>query len=177
MKITTWLLLLSSFFATQSLASDTDDKQQQIEIGKLYYQNLFDNQPGKSYELLSSKDKESFSKEQFTRVIALKTSVLDKNRVVTIKGASITESDESMAVVQVTAELSTPGSMEVKTVKATQLLLKENNEWKVYSAHAIASILMQAKYACDKDTTIAQQLKEEACNLYYGTKTPNEGQK
>ncbi|QKI89838.1 NTF2-like N-terminal transpeptidase domain-containing protein [Thiomicrorhabdus xiamenensis] len=177
MKLATCILLLTAFFSAQSLANDADDKKQQIEIGKLYYQNLFANQPGKSYELLSSKDKESFSKEQFSRVIALKTAVLDKNRVVTIKGASITESDDNMAVVQVSAELSTPGTKEVKTVKATQLLLKENNEWKVYSAHAIASILMQAKYACDKDTSIAKQLKEEGCTLYYGTKNPNIEQK
>lgn len=173
MKIKSLLVLLfSATFFLECSAAEADVQKKQMEIGKLYYQNLLDNRPEESYELLSSKDKESFSKEQFSRVISMKTAILNKDRVVTIKGATIEESGENMAVVKVLAELSSPQTNEVKNIKATQLLLKEEGEWKIYSAHTIVSVLMQAKAVCDSDTPLPKEGKEDACYVYYGTKEP-----
>lgn len=169
MKFSTGLFLLLTFLTTTSGAEESTE-QQQIQISKLYYQNLFDNKYDESYELLSAKDKNSFSKEQFSRVIMLKTSVLDENRHVRIEDATVTESDETMAVVEVKAILSTASNIEPRILKSTQLLVKENNEWKIYSAHIITSMLMQAKYTCDTDSSIPVELKAQACYLYYGTK-------
>ncbi|MBF6058291.1 MULTISPECIES: hypothetical protein [Thiomicrorhabdus] len=166
--------VFSATFVAMCSAGESDIRNQQIEVGKRYYQNILDNKPEKSYELLSAKDKESFSKEQFSRFINMRTAVLDKNRIVTVKDATVEESDGSMALVKVSAELVSPGSGEVKKLSATQVLLNENGEWRIYSAHSILSALMQTKSVCDSDRPMPAGQKEMACFVFYGTETSPE---
>lgn len=149
-------------------SADTDTKK--IEVVKQYYLYLLNNKPEKSYQLLSTKDKNSYTEEQFVRVINLSTALYDPNRVVKITDAIVEESGEGMAVVKIFAEVSTKGERELKDLTASQIVVSENNEWKVYAVHTISSILIRAKTTCDSDENKSMPLvqKERACFVYYG---------
>jgi len=149
-------------------SDDTDSKK--IEVVKQYYLNLLNNKPEKSYQLLSSKDKNAYTEEQFVRVINLSTALYDPNRVVTIKDALVEESGEGMAIIKIFAEVSTKVDRELKNLTASQIVVHENNEWRVYAAHTISSILIKAKTKCDSVENTGMPLveKERACFIYYG---------
>lgn len=150
------------------IGADTDTKKQ-TEVVKQYYQNLLNNKPEKSYQLLSAKDKNTYTEEQFVRVIKL-TALYDPNRIVTIKDTVIEESEEGMAVVKIFAELSTNEEQELQNLTASQIVVYEDNNWKVYAVHMITSILIRAKTICDSNDNKSMPLvqKERACYVYYG---------
>ncbi|MBN2865105.1 MAG: hypothetical protein JXK16_03795 [Thiotrichales bacterium] len=153
----------------QVVGADTDD-QKQIGVVKQYYQNLLNNKPERSYQLLSSKDKSTYTEEQFVRVINLNTALYNPNRVVTIKDAIVEESGEDMAIVKIFAEVSTKGEQGLKGLSASQIVVHEKNEWKVYAAHTISSMLIKAKTMCESNINESMSLlqKEKACFIYYG---------
>jgi len=156
-------------FSSQVFSADADSEKQ-MEVVKQYYQNLLNNSPQKSYQLLSTKDKSTYTEAQFVRVINLSTALYDSNRVVTIKNSVVEESGEEMAIVKIFAEVATKGSPELKPLTASQIVVHENNEWLVYAAHTISSILIKSKTMCESEINESMSLlkKEKACFVYYG---------
>lgn len=144
------------------------DASQQIEVVKQYYLNLLHNKLEQSYQLLSAKDKSTYTEAQFVRVINLSSALYDPNRVVTIKDAVIEDSEEGMAVVKIFAELSTKGEQELKNLTASQIVVQENKKWHVYSVQTIASMLIRAKTVCDSSEPIPLVQREKGCFVYYG---------
>lgn len=155
--------------SSQVVGAETDDNAK-IDVVKGYYQNLLNNKPEKSYQLLSSKDKRTYTEEQFVRVINLSTALYDPNRLVTIKDAVVEESGKKMAIVKVFAEISKKGELEPKNLKASQIVVYENGVWRVYAVSTISSILIQAKTMCESNINESMTLlqKEKACFIYYG---------
>lgn len=164
------IMFIALFSLSKQVAGADVDSKKQIEVVKQYYLHLLNNKPVQSYQLLSSKDKKTYTEEQFVRVINLNSAIYDPNRVVTIKDAVIEGAEEGMAVVKIFAELSTKGEQELKSLTASQIVVYENNDWRVYAVHTITSILIQAKAICDSNENKSKSLvqKERACFVYYG---------